>query len=166
MRIVIVAAATLITACATVERVADTPSGLPETTISGATVDQVMGVLINDMQDRGLVMQSQSRNSVVFTRVMEGSSGWMAQALLGNSYSTTPEAEFRYILTNVSGGVRVVAHMSISTQMAFGQVQRQSMNHNNQWFNDIYGFLNQLPIGNSSRQPSTPSDSLAEASKR
>jgi len=122
-------------------RIAETPSGRPEVTISAVDLDKVGNEIVNEMQNVGYLLEDQSSNVLFFTREMEGGQAVAAQLLIGNSYSTTPKAEVRFTLSKGASVVRVVAHASMSTQMAFGQTNRQDMKGNNYWFNDIQGLL-------------------------
>ncbi len=127
--------------CATAPRITSTPSGKPEVEISGVSLDQVNNALITAMTGRGFLLEEQSTNSLFFTHEMSGGSAIGAQLLIGNSYSTTPKEEVRYVSATSSSGVRVIAHPSMSTQMALGQIRRHDMSQNNNWFNGIQSML-------------------------
>jgi hypothetical protein len=60
--------------------------------------------------------------------------------LIGNSYSTTPDQKVKFTIYQSGRNVKVSARQWIETQMAFGQMQRQELNSNNQ-FNDLQRML-------------------------
>ncbi len=148
MRITLMTSALLllVNACATHERIATTRSGRPEATIA-ASKDETVSSLIIAMQRGGFMLAEQTDNSVLFTKPMSGLTGAFAQVLIGNSYSTTPQIEVRYVLSEIGESIRAVAFLAMSTQMAFGQINRQDMRDNNAWFNDVQGVLNQVRVG-------------------
>ena len=130
-------------ACATPERIARTLSGRPEVTIR-ARPEAVMSALVVRAAERGLAIEEQGANTLTLSREMRGMGAVWMQMAIGNSYSTTPRAEIRYIVTPVVGGTRVIAQLSASTQMAFGQVRRKDMSGNNAWFNDVQRALEEV----------------------
>ena len=69
----------------------------------------------------------------------------MGQALIGNSYSTPPQMEisFSWIKTN-NGSKVLVSRYDMSTQMAFGQINRQTLLGNNTNFNQLVDLLNRV----------------------
>lgn len=145
MRVVMtIAIHVLCIGCVTVERSAYTPSGKPEVTIKNTTLDRVSSEIVNEMSARGFSLVQQSTNSMMFNKQMTGGQAIGAQLLIGNSYSTTPESEVRFMLSNSGNSVNVIADMSMSTQMAFGQVNRQPMNNNNAWFNEVHALLDKV----------------------
>lgn len=122
-------------ACTTVERVTQTPSGRPEVTVAGSSIENMSAALLRGMQDRGYMLQNQQPNSILFTREMEGGHAILAQLMIGNSYSTTPQMEIRFTLAEQPAGIRVIANISMSTQMALGQIRRHDLRDNNNYFN-------------------------------
>ena len=73
-----------------------------------------------------------SSNQIVCGKTMEGSDAVLGQMLIGNSYSTTPEQRVRFVLYEINGDTRVTAYQWMETQMAYGQIQKQELNSNNQ----------------------------------
>lgn len=75
-------------------------------------------------------------------------SGILAQALIGNSRSTTPELKIRFGLIRSGKYIRVQATQWIETQMAFGQVQRQQLDGRKQIqsLRDALGSLGGTPV--------------------
>lgn len=133
-------AVTILLGCAsTQQQLVQTPSGKPEAIFETQDVDSVKSLLVNRMTSSGYSVQNDSKRLLSFTKQMQGMAGVTAQALIGNSYSTTPLAEIAYNFAELDSRIRVVANMSISTQMALGQVKRQDMS--GPWFNEIQRLL-------------------------
>ena len=133
--------ALLLSACAPQQALLKpTTSGYPEGVFSNATVDSVRSKLIDGCSSRGILVQEASGNQVVCGKTMEGGSAVLAQMLVGNSYSTTPEQKIRFIIYQTGSNVKVTAQQWIESQMAMGQVRRQELNGNNHK-NDIQNFL-------------------------
>ncbi len=126
------------------QRIAKTVSGRPEVTIHSENTDLVKSAVINEMQILGFLLSDDSKYRLVFTKQMEGGQAMMAQLALGNSYSTTPVAEVSYNITKIKSQIKVVGFSSMSTQMAFGQVNRYDMENNNVWFNNIQSLLQKV----------------------
>lgn len=126
------------------QRIAQTPSGRPEIILNTTDVDLVKATIINEMQVADFFLQDDSKYRLVFTKQLEGNQGIMAQLVIGNSYSTTPVAEVSFNLSKVGSTIKVIEFSSISTQMAFGQVNRMDMKNNNAWFNDLYSLLQRV----------------------
>lgn len=59
----------------------------------------------------------------------------MTQIVMGNSSSTLPKYEARYIVSNYAGKVKIIVNVAVSTQMAFGQTNRVFLKDNSNWFN-------------------------------
>lgn len=131
-------------ACNTPERIAYTPSGRPEIMINSTDFDLVKSTIINEMQMQDFLLSDDSKYRLVFTKQMKGGDAALAQLAIGNSYSTTPVAEFSFNISQVGDQIKVIGFSSVSTQMAFGQVNRMDMKNNNAWFNDIQNLLQQV----------------------
>ncbi len=139
--IVIIASALVLTACAPEQALLKpTLSGYPEGIFSNSNVEAVRSKLIDGCSSRGILVQEASGNQVVCGKTMKGGDAVLAQMLVGNSYSTTPEQKIRFVIYQSGTDVRVTAQQWIESQMAFGQVRRQEMNGNNQK-NDMQWFL-------------------------
>ena len=134
------------------KRVAETSSGRPEVTINTTDLDLVKSEIINQMQSGNFFLQDDSKYRLLFTKEMEGGQAVMAQMLVGNSYSTTPVAEIAFNLSKQGNSIKVIEFSSFSTQMAFGQVNRQDMKGNNAWFNDFYNILQRVKYNVESSQ--------------
>ena len=117
-----------------------TSSGYPEGVFANTNIDAVRSLLIEGCSSRGILVQEASGNQVVCGKTMTGGDAVLAQMLVGNSYSTTPERKIRFVIYQVGADVRVTAQQWIESQMAFGQVRRQELSANNQR-NDIQQFL-------------------------
>ena len=117
-----------------------TASGYPEGTFRNSTVDTVRSILIDGCSSKGLLVQESGGNQVVCGKTMAGGDAVLAQMIVGNSYSTTPERKIRLIIYQSGDDVKVTAYEWIESQMAFGQMRRQELKSNNQK-NDIQQFL-------------------------
>ncbi len=89
------AIALLLTACATGTPV-NTPSGWPEALFDTTDKTQVLDRVASGCADRGLYVTNQTSAHVMCERTMDDLGGVFAQALLGNSYSTTPQMKVRF----------------------------------------------------------------------
>lgn len=132
--------------CATtpaVQRIALTPSGRPEASFIGRSPDVVQGLIASGCMNRGMLVVNSTPNQVQCEIPMNAFQATAAQLLIGNSYSTTPQSFVRFAIVPVGGDTRVQAQMWVQTQMAFGQMQQQELNSNEQ-FNSVQSFLMQL----------------------
>lgn len=142
-RAFIIAATTFaLTACATGTPI-NTPSGWPEALFDTDNKPDVLDRIASGCADRGLYVTSQTRTHVMCERTMDDLGGVFAQALLGNSYSTTPQMRVRFSAFQAGEKVRVQAHPWIETQMALGQIQRADI-RTGKTASDIQTFLNDL----------------------
>ncbi|MGD9979570.1 MAG: hypothetical protein AB7H66_03185 [Hyphomonadaceae bacterium] len=117
-----------------------TPSGRPEAVFAGRTVEEVQGLIASGCMDRGHMVVNSTPNQVQCQIEMGALQSALTQALIGNSYSTTPQQFVRFVITPASGNMRVQAQMWVQTQMAFGQMQTQEVNGAQQ-FNSVQSFL-------------------------
>lgn len=134
--VVVLGILSLLTACATpVERYV-TSSGLPEVFID-APLATVKPQMIAGYQEAGWVLVSDSEFSTSFSQPCGPSLGCaVGQALIGNQYSTAPNLEITLSWIRRGDESKVImSDFSLSTQMAFGQTNRQSLLANNQTFN-------------------------------
>jgi hypothetical protein len=98
-----------------------TPSGKPEVVINTTDREKIKSVIINEFMNAGFTMVSESDYSVVFSKPMEGFGGVMYQAMLGNSYSSSPEWNARINMANTGESTRVLAQAVVRMQNAFGR---------------------------------------------
>lgn len=130
-----------LTACAPQQAlVKKTSSGYPEGVFSNSNVEDVRSKLIGGCSSRGILVQESSGNQVVCGKTMDGGEAVLAQVLVGNSYSTTPERKIRFVIYQSGADVRVTAQQWIELQMAFGQIRRTELDGNNQK-NELQQFL-------------------------
>lgn len=120
--------------------VKQTASGRPEGIFVGFTLDQARSRVIEACSTRGLSVYDSNANSVVCGKALTGQKAVLAQMLVGNSYSTTPEDKIRFILFQSGSDVKINAEEWIETQMALGQVRREPLSNNNQQ-NGLQEFL-------------------------
>jgi len=134
--------ALILTACATSTPI-NTPSGWPEALFDTDNKPEVLDRIASGCADRGLYVTSQTGTHVMCERTMDDLGGVFAQALLGNSYSTTPQMKVRFSAFQTGDKVRVQAHPWVETQMALGQIQRADI-RTGKTASDIQTFLNDL----------------------
>lgn len=132
-----------ISGCASVPRMAETPSGKPEINIQTTDTELVKATITNVFYSRGYILQNDSSYSMFFTKIDNSTNALLFQAFFGNSYSTTPELELRVNIIKNTNNIKVIVFTSMSTQMVGGQVRRQEIN-NNENFNDIYTALQEV----------------------
>lgn len=136
--------AIILSGCATQpDKIKLTQSGYPEAMFEKSSVKAVKEKIIQGCDNRGAVILESSDNSVVCEKTMTGGDAVLAQVLIGNSYSTTPQQKVRFTVYPVGKSVKVSARQWVETQMAFGQIRQQELNSNAQ-FNDMQFFLNSL----------------------
>lgn len=141
----LVAVSAALTGCVTQEPalVKPTSSGYPEEVLASTSVEQVKSRIMDVCASRGVLVQETGSNHVVCGRTMTGGDAVLAQFLIGNSYSTTPERKVRFTMFQMGQNVRVTAQQWIETQMAFGQMRRTELN-GNAHRNDIQRMLMSL----------------------
>jgi hypothetical protein len=138
MRInILVATLALVAGCVPSEEyMAKTPSGRPEVIFPTRNVASVSEKIVGLCASKGLLVQKADTHQVACGGTMQGGDAAMAQFLIGNSYSTTPERLVQFTIFPYQNGTRVQAQQWIQTQMAFGQVNKAELNSGNQ-FNDV-----------------------------
>jgi len=85
-------------------------------------------VLANLCVDRSAAVVEQDDRHVVCQKEVRGLRGALAQALIGNSYSTSPVLIIRFSILRDGPFARVQASQWLETQMAFGQVRKAELN--------------------------------------
>lgn len=134
----------------------NTPSGWPEALFDTTDKMLVLDRIASGCADRGLYVTNQTSAHVMCERTMDDLGGVFAQALLGNSYSTTPQMKVRFSAFQTGEKVRVQAHPWIETQMALGQVQRADI-RSGKTASGIQTFLNNLSRTVGRSEPELPS---------
>lgn len=117
-----------------------TQSGYPEGIFKNTDIETVRSKIMDACVSRGIMVIESTPNQLVCGKTMEGGQAVLAQMLVGNSYSTTPQQKLRFIMYRIGDDVKVTVQQWIETQMAFGQVQTQELKSNNQ-VNDLQNFL-------------------------
>lgn len=102
-------------------------SAAPVDVFFAGTPAEVGAKLANMCASGGSTVFEQDQFHITCGRTMDGLSGALTQALLGNSYSTTPQQKIRFGLIAGEGFTRVQATAWIETQMAFGQLRQEPM---------------------------------------
>lgn len=88
-----------------------------------APPEEVAGLIVNMCAEHEAVVTEQDAYHVICSRQDNSLKGSLAQALIGNSYSTTPELKVRLSLVRQGANTKVIASQWIETVMAFGQVR-------------------------------------------
>jgi hypothetical protein len=114
----------LIAGPAAAERRVITPSGLPDATYPGMSLEAVAGRLASKCMDAGWTVTGQTANQVVCEIPQSGGRQFLQQLLLGNAYSTPPHSYMRVSLAQIGPDVRAQAVAWVELQMAFGQVRQ------------------------------------------
>lgn len=122
--LVCVAAFALLAGCAT-PVVHQTASGKPEVTIDTENVIGVKEALVSRMINRRYNLISDSDYQLVFDRPIEN---FLAGALLGSRYDSTPNARITYTLAVGTDSVRIVADLAIITNPGSAFERRMEMN--------------------------------------
>jgi len=108
-----------------------TPSGKPEGDYPGKTANQVSSALTRFCNNNGFMVYESTDSTVICGKQRTGTSGIMTQALLGNSYSTTPVDKVRFSISKSDSGAHAWADMWVETQMVGGQMQQMPIVDNN-----------------------------------
>jgi len=122
-----------------------TSSGKPEV-LTSVPIEIIKDEVIRIFVEDAWVITNDSKYSTTMTKPCgDGFGCIMGQALIGNSYSTPPQMEisFSWIKTN-NGSKVLVSRYDMSTQMAFGQINRQTLLGNNTNFNQLVDLLNRV----------------------
>lgn len=77
----------------------------------------------------------------------------VTQVLIGNSYSTPPNYEARYIFAEVGTSTKLLVNVQVSTQMAGGQVNRMPLSDNSTTFNQFQAQLERVKAEIEGRKP-------------
>jgi hypothetical protein len=107
------------------DRIFLTPSGQPEATFKAIAVNDAASKVVNNCMNAGWAIVSQSPNQVVCELRMDLMRSALTQALIGNTYSTTPRSFVRVSLAQVGEDARAQVAAWVETQMAFGQMRQQ-----------------------------------------
>jgi hypothetical protein len=110
-----------------VRAVSRNPSGDPEAGFPNATSIEASGKLVSLCIANGLTVVSSQPNEVVCEVKIGAVKSFFAQLLLGNAYSTTPQALVRFTIAQVGANAIVQAKGWVETQMAFGQIRRMDL---------------------------------------
>lgn len=85
--------------------------------------EEVSGMLVNMCAEHNSTVIEQDSYHVVCSRQDNSLKGALAQVMIGNAYSTTPELKVRLNLVRQGANTKVIASQWIETVMAFGQVR-------------------------------------------
>ena len=140
----------LLTACASQPaKISQTVSGWPEIEISTADKKSVKDYILLKNSEAGWNLEQESDSMLSFSKLDTSGSfnAALTQTALGNSYSTPPKYEVKYIISQLPGRVKIVSNIAVSTQMPGGQVNRMFLNENNTVFNAYQEQLNRFKRG-------------------
>lgn len=101
-----------------------TASGKAEGFIRDGTVDEARSRFMNSCMNAGSNVEHAEMNQMECVWEVKGVRGILAQAFVGNAYSTPAMNHVRWTFFQVKGGVKVVGDSWVESQMAFGQVHR------------------------------------------
>lgn len=136
----IVASFSLLSCAAPTPRIVETPSGKAEGIFVGQTPAQASNRIAGLCASRPKISVPLVTDRMVECRgVLEGGSAIYAQLMLGNSYSTTPEAILQFTLVQEGSNTRAYGDVFVETIMAFGQPRRVKMQDN-----DTYNTMLQI----------------------
>ncbi len=124
------------------DRLVLTPSGQPDAVFANTPMDQAASKLASACMSAGWQISSQSSNQLICEIKVGVFKAALQQALIGNSYSTTPKTFVRFSIAQLNGDSRAQAAEWTETTMPFGQVQRADYNND-----DNFNFLQNFLIG-------------------
>ena len=133
----------LTSSCASVEKEYYTSSGKPEVTIE-QNMATVKNHIMQSAQLKGWSILSDNNYQTHLVRPCgNGAQCIVGQALIGNSYSTSPDYHliYQWISLDEKTTKVVVTDVYLSTQMAFGQTNKASLLSGNKSFNDVMNNL-------------------------
>lgn len=131
IKIFALAALVALAGCADpVARIADTQSGNPEGVFRNKSPQAAANVLAGLCARQGAIVTASSPHLVECRKRMQGGEAVLVQALIGNSYSTTPDTVMQFNMVQEGRNTRVYASQQIETIMAFGQPRRQPLTGN------------------------------------
>ena len=138
----LVACMFLFTGCVSQPEKVYTSSGKPEV-ITDAPLELMKDAILGSFAGNGWVIENDTKYSTTMSKPCgDGFGCIMGQALIGNSYSTPPKMEIAFSFTKTMDGNKVmVSRYDMSTQMAFGQVNRSSLLTNNSNHNELVSLL-------------------------
>ncbi|MDX1464103.1 MAG: hypothetical protein R3215_00190 [Halomonas sp.] len=121
-----------------------TRSGYAEAMIPHLNGEEIRDKIVSRCLDRGFSIDTSTETQVTCRQRVDGAAGIMTWAMIGNSYSTQPDAVLRFTIANSEGAYRVVAQPHVETQMAMGQMRRMSLKENNELRNNLQAFLDSI----------------------
>lgn len=126
-QILLVAMAVVLAGCATEPVRKQTVSGKAEAEYN-QPVAVVKSAAVVFCNNSGGTLDQETERMVVCSREKTDGEGLMFQALMGNSYSTTPLIKIKFTFTEKDGVTKVWASQSMETQMAMGQLKKIELN--------------------------------------
>lgn len=142
--ILLAVSAVVLAGCATEPVRKQTVSGKAEAEYNQplAVVKSAAVVFCNNS---GGSLDQETERMVVCSREKTDGEGVMFQALIGNSYSTTPLVKIKFTFTEKDGVTKVWASQSMETQMAMGQLKKIELNGGKAVNRTQYILDNELP---------------------
>lgn len=123
-----------LTGCASMQPTTETASGNPEVDIKSSSKQLIKDKIILAQTTTGWNLEQESESILTFVKTEDPTSmrSVMTQALIGNAYSTTPKYETKYVITQNGDNVyKVMSTTSVSSQNAYGQVNKYPLNGRN-----------------------------------
>lgn len=117
-----------------------TSSKHPEGLFRNTNVELVKSKIIEACSSKGVMILEVSDNQIICGKELSGWKAVAARVAVGNKYSSSPQQKVRFVLYQAGNDTKVIVYQWLESQMAFGQVNTQELNNNNQ-FNDIQKFL-------------------------
>lgn len=130
-----------ITGCVSQEPIKKhTSSGKPEGIYQGKSKEQVKDALVSLCNEKGLMVLESTESSVVCGKQTDSI---LAQAMVGNAYSTPAMAKIRFTIAKYNDATKVWGDMWLESQMPGGQVN-QVPSTSNKDINTIQNVLDNI----------------------
>lgn len=137
------------TGCATVERVAQTPSGKPEVFLMAVEREDARDRLVNDLLNRGWTPVGEVTSyTLTFRKDPQGfGETFAAEMIAGGQYRGEVEMRVNFTILGLSDGTRIVSDYPYLTSKhaIFGTENRHVLD-TNRMFNDIHTMLQGLQL--------------------
>ncbi len=113
--------------CAAQQPLRATPSGNPETTVTGKSASDLKNVIANQCLNAKFTVPEVQNSLVVCKRTITDGSAILIQAALGNSYSGPPIETVNFNIVELDQQVRVVASGNVGVTMPSGQTNTMDL---------------------------------------
>ncbi len=131
--------------CAQVPLKKITTSGKPERVFTNAKIVDIKSKIIERCAIKGSQVEERGTNTIICTKMLDNGDAILAQMLVGNSYSSTPEQKLSFVVTQRNNDVFVIINsMWIESQMAFGRINRVELMDDHKNLNNLQSSLDEL----------------------